>query len=412
MDSSQLFRQVKVIDTVNQTESVQDILRKNDGTFQIGVDSEDIDSIENCDRSDISNATISSSNLILGTGLVDMYSHSGEPGFEKRETITSLTQAAKNGGYSKVGILPTTQPAIDSATAVEFWRSHSLFMPWGAITPNCKGEAMTDLAELAPYVIGFTDGKPLANLALVRRVMEYIKPLQKPLMLWAWNHTLAAGGVMREGNWSLQFGLSGSPVTAETYALAGLLELVALTKTPTHFMKISTARSVELIAQAKNSHLPVTASVCWLNLWQEDRDLHSYDPNLHLSPPLGNSEDRIALIDGVKNGTIDAIAVDHTPYTYEEKTLDFESAPSGAIGLEFALATLWQELVVTEKLTPLELWQALSTNPAKCLGIQDLALSTLFDPNQTWTVNAGAIASLSKNTSHYGKTLKGKVITS
>jgi dihydroorotase len=407
MSSPQFFRQVKVIDAVNKAESVQDILRKNDGTFQIGVDSEDIDSIENCDRSDTPSA-----NLILGTGLVDMYSHSGEPGFEKRETVASLTQAAKNGGFSKVGILPNTQPAIDSATAVEFWRSHPLFMPWGAITPNCKGEAMTDLAELAPHVIGFTDGKPISNLALVRRVMEYVKPLQKPLMLWAWNNTLAAGGVMREGKWSLQYGLSGCPVTAETYALAGLLELVALTKTTTHFMKISTARSVELIAQAKNSHLPVTASVCWLNLWQEDRDLYSYDPNLHLSPPLGNSEDRIALIDGIKNGTIDAIAVDHTPYTYEEKTVDFESAPSGVIGLEFVLATLWQELVVTEMLTSLQLWRALSVNPARCLNIKNSELTTLFDPDRIWTVNSGAIASLSSNTSHYGKTLKGKVIIS
>jgi len=401
MNFPQLFKQVKVIDALNQAEHIQDILFQADGMIQIGIDSLPEDT-------QVSDRT----GLILGTGLVDMYSHSGEPGFEKRETITSLTQAAKNGGFAKVGILPSTQPAIDSATATEFWRSHSQFMPWGAITPNCKGEAMTDLAELAPYVIGFTDGKPISNLALVRRVMEYVKPLQKPLMLWAWNNTLAASGVMREGKWSLQYGLSGSPVTAETYALAGLLELVALTKTPTHFMKISTARSVELIAQAKNSHLPVTASVCWLNLWQEDRDLYSYDPNLHLSPPLGNSEDRTALIDGIKNGTIDAIAVDHTPYTYEEKTVDFESSPSGAIGLEFVLATLWQELVVTEKLTPLELWQALSTNPAKCLGIQGLSLSTLFDPDRIWTVNSGAIASLSSNTSHYSKTLKGKVITS
>jgi dihydroorotase len=403
MPSPQLFKQVKVIDAVNQTEHIQDILIQADGTIQIGENLETLtEDTQVSDRSE----------LILGSGLVDMYSHSGEPGFEKRETILSLTQAAKNGGYTKVGILPNTQPVIDSATATEFWRSHSLFMPWGAITPNCEGKAMTDLAELAPYVVGFTDGKPLENLALVRRVMEYVRPLQKPLMLRAWNRNLAESGVMREGKWSLQFGLAGSPVTAETSALAALLELVALTKTPTHFMKISTARSVELIAQAKNSHLPVTASVSWMHLWQEDRDLHSYDPNLRLSPPLGNTEDRLALINGIKTGTIDAIAVDHTPYTYEEKTLDFESTPSGVIGLEFVLATLWQELVVTNQLTPLELWKALSFNPAKCLGIKDLDLSTLFDPHQVWNVNSTAIASLSANTSLYGKTIKGKVITS
>ncbi|AFY74089.1 dihydroorotase, multifunctional complex type [Synechococcus sp. PCC 7502] len=393
------FKQVKVIDAITQTESIQDILLTSDGNFQIGLDSPPED-VEISDRS----------GLILGTGLVDMYSHSGEPGFEKRETLSSLTASAKNGGFSQVGILPNTQPAIDNATATEFWRSHSLFLPWGGITINCEGKAITDLAELAPHVVGFSDGKPISNLALVRRVMEYVKPLHKPLMLWAWHSNLAESGVMREGKWSLQYGLAGIPEIAETVALASLLELVALTKTPTHFMKISTARSVELIAQAKNSHLPVTASVCWMNLWQSDQDLHSYDPNLRLSPPLGNSEDRAALINGIKNGTIDAIAVDHTPYTYEEKTVDFESAPSGVIGLELILATLWQELVVTEKLTPLELWQALSIRPAQCLNLdpQNLKLATLFDPNQTWTVKA--IASLSTNTSVYGKTLTGKVL--
>ncbi len=396
----QLFKQVKVIDAVSQTESIQNVLF--DRSFQILGDSlpENTNDIEITDRI----------GLILGTGLIDMYSHSGEPGFEKRETLSSLTEAAKNGGYTKVGILPNTQPAIDSATATEFWRSHSLFLPWGAITLNCEGKAITDLAELAAHVVGFTDGKPISNLALVRRVMEYLKPLHKPLMLWAWHSNLAESGVMREGKWSFQYGLSGSSVIAETVALAGLLELVALTKTPTHFMKISTARSVELIAQAKNSNLPVTASVCWTHLWQEDRDLHSYDPNLRLAPPLGNCQDRAALISGVKNGTIDAIAVDHTPYTYEEKTVDFESAPSGVIGLDFVLATLWQELVVTEKLTSLELWRALSIKPAQCLGMKDLALSTLFDPNWIWNVNSQAIASISSNTSLYGKSLIGKVL--
>ena len=396
----QLFRQVKIIDSSTQTESTQDILL--DRTFQILGDSLP----ENTNDIDISDRT----GLILGTGLVDMYSHSGEPGFEKRETLSSLTASAQNGGFAHVGILPNTQPAIDSATATEFWRSHPLFLPWGAITLNCEGKAITDLAELAPHVVGFTDGKPISNLALVRRVMEYVKPLHKPLMLRAWHTNLAESGVMREGKWSLQYGLSGSSVIAETVALAGLLELVALTQTPTHFMKISTARSVELIAQAKNSHLPVTASVCWMHLWQEDRDLHTYDPNLRLSPPLGNSEDRSALINGIKNGTIDAIAVDHTPYTYEEKTVDFESAPSGVIGLELILPTLWQELVVTEKLTPQELWTALSIKPANCLQLdtKELALSTLFDPNQIW--NTKAIASLSANSSLYGKTLTGKVL--
>ncbi len=398
-----IFTQVKVFDAAKSTESVADILQKADGTLQIGVESDLL-------ARDPFNNQQYNSGLILGTGLVDMYSHSGEPGFEKRETIASLSQAARNGGFVKVGILPDTQPAIDNATAAEFWRAYPQFMPWGAITGT--GKAITDLAELAPFVVGFSNGRPIANLALVRRVMEYIQPLNKPLMLWPQHQDLAERGVMREGEWSLRYGLAGNSAVSETVALASLLELVALTKTPTHFMKISCARSVELINQAKNSHLPVTASVCWLNLCQEDQDLHSYDPNLRLSPPLGSHADRMALINGVKTGVIDAIAVDHTPYTYEEKTVDFESAPAGVIGLEFVLATLWQELVVSGKLTPLELWQALSVNPAKCLNldIADLTPTVLFDPHLEWPVNAQTIASHSSNTTFFGKNLKGKIL--
>lgn len=396
---SQLFKSVQVIDAIKQTINVQDILLMADGQFSTDL-SQLSSNVEVSDRS----------GLILGTGLVDMYSHSGEPGYEKRETLISLGRAAQNGGFVRVGILPNTQPCMDNLTALEFWRSQPLFLPWGAVTHDCAGKAITDLAELAPHVVGFSDGQPIANLALVRRVMEYVQPLRKPLMLWPWHSNLAETGVMREGKWSLHYGLAGISAVAETSALASLLELVAITKTPTHFMRISTARSVELIAQSKAAGLPVTASVSWMNLWLVDQDLSSYDPNLRLSPPLGTCADRSALINGLKLGIIDTIAVDHTPYTYEEKTVDFESAPAGVIGLELVLAILWQELVATEKLTPLELWQSLSVKPALCLGLdpKSLGLSTLFDPKEPWTVKS--LASLSCNSPIYGKSLVGKVV--
>jgi dihydroorotase len=175
-------------------------------------------------------------------------------------------------------------------------------------------------------------------------------------------------------------------------------------------MRISKARSVELIAAAKAQGLPITASVPWMHLWLEDRDLHSYDPNLHLKPPLGSATDRTALIAAVKSGTIDAIAVDHTPYTYEEKTVAFEVSPPGMIGLEFALPVLWQELVVPGLLSAEDLWRSLSIGPARCLGIDNLALTTLFDPNLGWEVTTAAIASQAHNTPCLGKFIAGKVI--
>jgi dihydroorotase len=417
-----LIRQVRILDASasgypHESDLMADVLISPDGSVRFDIDNFNLPTdLQVLDRS----------GLVLGSGLVDLYSTSGEPGFESRETVVSLTKAAQHGGFSRVGILPHTKPAIDNITALDFWHGlHSQahrnasqgespiapeLMPWGAITLDCAGNQMADLAELATAVIGFTDAKPLANLMLVRRVMEYVKPLGKPLMLWAYDPNLAGSGVMHEGKWSLQYGLTGSWEAAETAALAALIELVALTGTPTHFMRISKARSVELIAAAKAQGLPITASVPWMHLWLEDRDLHSYDPNLHLKPPLGSATDRAALIAAVKSGTIDAIAVDHTPYTYEEKTVAFEVSPSGAIGLEFALPVLWQELVVTGLLTAAELWRSLSVGPARCLGIDNLALTTLFDPNLHWEVNKSAIASQAHNTPCLGKSITGKVI--
>ena len=324
-------------------------------------------------------------------------------------------QAAKNGGFATVGILPNTQPAIDDIAALEFWRNvhqkhDGILQPWGAITKGLEGKQLTDMAELAESVIGFTDGKALSNLLLVRRAMEYVKPLGKPIALFPQNPDLAGGGVIREGKWSLQYGMTGYPAAAETSALAALIELVRLTKAPTHFLKISTAQSVKLIAQAKNDGLPVTASTTWLHLCHCDRDLESYDPNLRLMPPLGSEADRLALIAGIKSGAIDAIAIDHTPCAYEEKVVPFEVAPVGAIGLEFAIPVLWQNLVQTNLLTAHELWQALSINPAKILGLAQPKLSTLFDPNLTWLANQEAIASQSKNSSYIGRSLIGKVL--
>jgi dihydroorotase len=351
-----------------------------------------------------------SSPLVLGNALVDMYSTSGAPGFEHRETIASLQAGAIAGGFAKVGILPHTDPPIDNLASAEFWAKQGApFLPWGAVTRRLKGEQMADLGELAPLVVGFTDGKAIANLALVRRAMEYIKPLGKPLMLMPQNPDLARGGVAYESKLSVQCGLGGMPITAETSALAALIELVRLTQTPTHFMRLSTARSVQLIAQAKADGLPVTASVAWSHLCLSEQYLPSYNTNLKFVPPLPSEADRLALIQGVKTGVIDAIAIDHTPYTYEEKMVGFELAPPGAIGLELALAVLWHELVETHQLTALELWQALSSKPARCLGIAPPQQKIWFAPYTPWTANC--LASLSRNSFYCGQTLKGKVVS-
>jgi dihydroorotase len=404
-----LFKQVRILSadsSSNIAEPFADVFVDSDRQIHLNFDQSQIPQETNIDQR---------SGVVLGTGLIDLYSTSSEPGHESKETISELVQAAKNGGFATIGILPNTQPAIDDIAALEFWRNvqqkhGNILQPWGAITKGLEGKQLTDIAELAESVIGFTDSKPISNLLLVRRAMEYIKPLGKHIALFPQNPDLKGSGVIREGKWSLQYGMTGYPAAAETTALAALIELVRLTKAPTHFMRLSTAQSVELIYQAKNDGLPITASATWLHLCHCDRDLATYDPNLRLSPPLGSEGDRLALIAGIKSGVIDSIAIDHTPCAYEEKVVPFEVAPVGAIGLEFALPVLWQNLVITGLLTASELWQALSVNPAKILGLAPPKLSTLFDPSLEWLAKDSAIASQSRNSNYMGRSLIGKVL--
>ncbi|MFW6358297.1 MAG: dihydroorotase, partial [Chroococcales cyanobacterium] len=289
---------------------------------------------------------------------------------------------------------------------------------WGALTMGSEGSQMTELAELAEAgVIGFTDGRAIANLGLLRRLLEYVKPLNKPVALMASDRQLRGNGTMREGKLSIRYGLPGNPTVSETAALAAILEVVAEVGTPVHLMRLSTARSVELIGNAKSRGIPVTASTTWMHLLLETKALSSYDPSLHLHPPLGNPDDRMALVEGVKTGVIDAIAIDHIAYTYEEKTVAFSEAPSGAIGLELALPLLWQTFVESGEWTALELWKALSLSPQKCLYQQptrcqvgENAELVLFDPQKTWTANPTSLKSMGENTPWLNNLLTGKVV--
>ena len=367
--------------------------------------------------------------LVWGPGLVDLYSRSGEPGHEERETLSAIARAGLAGGFTQLHLLPKTQPALDHPAAIEWVHNRVAQLRsieslpnihcWGALTLNTAGQQMTELSELAPQVVGFGDGGAIASIALLRRILEYSQPIAKPLLLWLWNKDLAGTGTMRQGVQSLQFGLPGIGVMAETVPLSALLELlrdssIPKPKVPIHLMRISNARSIELIAQAKAEGLPITASTTWLHLLLDSTDLASYDPNLRLAAPLGNPSDRQALIQAVKSGVIDAIAVDHIAYTYEEKTVAFGEAPAGAMGLEFAWAMLWNGLVETGQLSAIELWRSLSTQPLNCLGHgtpnQPIASSFLFDPNLIWTPQSASRLGQAQNTHLLDHAIQGRVI--
>ncbi len=409
---SQHLQGVRWLDPSTQTDQRVNVWIENDQIQAIDRVSED---------SPPDSPVRAADHLILAPGLVDLHSTSGEPGYEDRETLAQLAQAAIAGGFTQVALLPDGHPVLDNPATLSLLQQKQalLNLPlspqfhfWGSLTLGAQGDHLGELADLGKAgVVGFSDGKPIQNLSLVRRALEYLAPLQTPLALVPVNLALRGNGVMRDGTLALQCGLPGEPVMAETTAIATLIELLSEIPTPLHLLRVSTQRGVELIAAAQAQGLPLTASTTWMHLLLNTSNVLNYDPNLRLDPPLGNETDRLALIAGVKAGTLTAIAVDHSAYSYEEKTLAFAEAPPGAIGLELALPCLWQGLVETGHLTALELWQALSINPLRSLGLTpDPSHWLLFDPAQSWLVNGENLKTPARNTPWLGQTIRGKVL--
>ncbi len=419
----QLLQQVRIIDPVQQVDRLADVLII-DGKIKLIHDQ--------ITDYPAQASIIKPQGLVLGTGLVDLYSHSSEPGNETRETLLELSQAAAMGGFTQIGILPDTIPAIDSAEVIaavkhkgdRLKRDHNQstslsHLPrlnfWGSAYSQSE-QKMNALAELEPEIVGFTTQHNLSNLHLFKQILEYVQPGQKPVAIALHQNELAAG-VVREGNASIRYGMSGNPGFSEAAIIAAVLEIVAEIPTSVHIMRVSTKRGVELIADAKARGVKVSASTTWMHLLWDSDAIGSYNPNLRLEPPLGNESDRIALVDGVRQGIIDAIAIDHQAYTYEEKTVAFALAPPGVVGLELALALLWQKFVKSGAWSAIELWQALSSRPRQCIQQHPIAIASeqaidlvLFDPEKKWLANQDNLKSPAANTPWYNQEITGKVI--
>ncbi len=367
--------------------------------------------------------TLDASSCIVSPGFVDLHVHLREPGKEEAETIETGSRAAALGGFTAVVAMPNTDPAQDSVAVVEFVRQQGEraglceVLPSGCITIGRNGEHLAPYGELsAAGVHLFTDdGNGVQDAQLMRRALEYAKPLGIVLAQHCEVSSLTKGAVMHEGSCCSRLGLPGWPALAEELMLFRDIELVRLTGVPMHFLHLSTARSVELVRQAKAEGLPVTAEATPHHFTLTDELLETYDAVYKVNPPLRTAADIAALKAGLADGTIDAIATDHAPHAPHTKEAPLDQAPPGMLGLETALA-----LAVSELGLPLQRVLALlSWNPAAIAGVADRhgrpvevgepANLCVFDPTAEWTVVPANLASKSRNTPYSGRTLRGKV---
>ncbi len=362
---------------------------------------------------------------VVSPGFVDLHVHLREPGREEAETIETGSRAAALGGFTAVVAMPNTEPAHDSLATIEFVRAQARraglceVAPSGCITMGRAGEALAPFGELAAAGVRiFTDdGNGVQDPALMRRALEYAKPLGITLAQHCEVASLTKGAVMHEGSCCSRLGLPGWPALAEELMVHRDIELVRLTRAPVHFLHLSTARSVALVRAAKADGLPVTAEAAPHHFSLTDELLSGYDAVFKVNPPLRTAADIEAIKDGLADGTIDAIATDHAPHPPEAKEAPLDQAPPGMLGLETALGLAITELGGRMPLAAIV--AALSWKPATIAGLAERhgrtiepgapANLTVFDPAHEWTVVPTKLASLSRNTPYAGRTLTGKV---
>ncbi|MBI4467432.1 MAG: dihydroorotase [Acidobacteria bacterium] len=361
-------------------------------------------------------------NLVVAPGFIDLHVHLREPGKESAETIVSGARAAAAGGFTAVACMPNTQPVNDTPLVTRAILAQAgqaggaRVYPVGAVTKGTAGEELAELeSQRAAGVVAVSDdGRPLWNSRILRRALEYGRALDLLVIDHCEDPHLSAGGVMHEGEWSLRLGLRGIPALAEELPVTRNVVLAALTGGRLHIAHLSTRGALEVVRRAKREGVPVTCEVAPHHFTLTHEACRDYDTRTKMNPPLRTAEDVAALVEGLADGTVDAIATDHAPHTQTEKQTDFESAPFGVIGLETALGLGLERLCHTGKVSLQRLIELLSTNPARILGIEGgrleagaLADLTLFDLERKWTYRAAEGFSKSRNSPFDGWSFRG-----
>jgi dihydroorotase len=367
---------------------------------------------------------VNARDLIVVPGLIDLHCHLRDPGRPDEETIETGSHAAIAGGFTSVCCMPNTDPAIDNDGIVNYIYKEAArvglcdVFPIGAITKSRDGRELTEFGELLKAgAKGFSDdGDTVADNNVFRHALEYSRVFDVPIFEHPIDRNLAQDGLMNEGLVSTRLGLKGSPAIAEELIVARDLLLAKFTGARLHFCHISTKGAVDLIRKAKRDGVRVTCETCPHYFYFNDEVLESFDANYKVNPPIRSEADRQAIIEGLKDGTIDCIATDHAPHCQAEKELEFANAPYGMIGLETALSLIIMELINNQKMGWLDVIAKMTVNPARTIGVKKgvikvgaVASIALIGPDKKWKVDRDNIKSRSKNTPLLGKELKGRV---
>ena len=413
MHQTLLLRGGRVVDPSQGIDRIDDVLVRDGLVVAIGPAETGADEM------------IDATGLIVAPGLVDMHVHLREPGREEDETIETGTRAAIAGGFTSVACIPNTEPPVDTQATVEFIHQKAMradtcnVFVVGCVSRNREGKELADIGQLveAGAVAFSDDGAPVYDAELMRRALEYCSMFDKPILAHEEVLELSRGGVMNEGIVSLLLGLAGMPASAEDVMIGRDTALAESTGGRLHVMHVSTAGGVDLVRMAKARGVRVTAEACPHHFTLTDEALRGFDSNYKMSPPLRTAADVEAIIAGIVDGTIDCIATDHAPHAPEKKMLELDRAPFGIMGLETAVGLSVTRLVATGRIGWPRLIEAMSTLPARILGINrgtlrpgSVADITLIDPECVWQVDVKSFCSKSVNSPFDRWTLRGRAV--
>ncbi|HXJ46788.1 MAG TPA: dihydroorotase [Candidatus Dormibacteraeota bacterium] len=407
-----LIQNGRVLDPASKTDAAMDVLLDGEEIKELGAPGK-FSSLKNAQ-------VVDATGLIVAPGFIDLHVHLREPGQESSETIESGTKSAARGGFTAVCCMPNTKPVHDNASITRFIVDKARRVgstrvwPIGAASVESKGEAIAEIAAMkeAGIVAVSDDGKPIATAKLARQVMDYCNSLGLPVIEHSEDVSLAAGAVMREGVTSTRLGLRGMPAAAESVCVARDVQIAELTGGRLHVAHLSAKGSLDQVRSAKSRGLRVTCEVTPHHFTLIDEDVQ-YDSRFKMNPPLASREDREALIAGLRDGAVDAIATDHAPHEPALKDVEFDRAPFGIVGFETAIALTLEQLVHTGKISLMRMVELFTTGPARILGKErKLAAGqpadvTLFSTTHEWKYSVNDSPSKSRNSPFDGRTFKG-----